>query len=52
MELEIVVSKSTSHNVVITWLLRNGEEMDDLEKKGYFLNCEQKVRSMRGQGRK
>lgn len=51
MELEIIVGKSTSHNVVLTWLLRNREEMDNPEKKGRFLNYVQKARSTRGSGR-
>lgn len=38
MQLEILASKSTSHNAVLTSLSRSGEEMDDLEKNGWFLN--------------
>ncbi len=38
VQLEILASKSTRHDVVLTSLLRSGEEMDDLEKNGWFLN--------------
>lgn len=38
MQLEVLASKSTSHNAVLTSLSRSGEEMDDLEKNGWFLN--------------
>lgn len=37
MQLEILASKSTSHNVVLTSLLRNGEEIDHLEKESCSL---------------
>lgn len=38
VQLEILASKSTSHNAVVTSLLRSGEEMDDLQKNGWCLN--------------
>lgn len=38
VQLEVLGSKSTSHNAALTSLLRDGEEMDDLEKNGWCLN--------------
>lgn len=38
MQLEILASRSTSYNAVLTSLLHSGEEMDHLVKNGCFLN--------------
>lgn len=56
MQLEILASKSTSHDAVLTSLLRSGEEMDDLEKNGWFLNdaegTQNEMERERDEGRK
>lgn len=47
MQLDILDSKSTSHNAVLTSLLRHGEEMDDLEKNGCFFNDAKEIERVR-----